>query len=210
MLEVEERKIIMPYGADVAFHCQKCGGFVDEYGKCQFCGSQNQLRYKPKEDIQFYIEVDGEKKFYFNHIVSFGSMEMESPTIDVTMLEDTTSHNISSPKRGGLFDFEFVATEDSMFKTKLIQDAKLFTLNVSIKNLNKVFRARCENFRSGMGEKNVNSLMTFSPTMEVHDIDGWVDASMEAPEGARCPNCGAPIRKTYGLCDYCGGWVEYR
>lgn len=208
---VEERKIIMPYGADVAFHCQKCGGFVDEYGKCQFCGSQNQLRYQPKQDVQFYIEVDGEKKFYFNHLISVGAMGLEPTTIDVTMLGDTTSHHISSNPMGGFFDFTFAATPDSMFKTELMQDAKLFTLNVSIKHMKKVFRARCENFRLNMAEKlDVNSTLSFSPRMEVHDIDGWIDASMEAPEGARCPNCGAPIRKTYGLCDYCGGWVEYR
>ena len=212
MLEVEERKNVMPYGADVAFHCQKCGGFVDEYGKCQFCGSQNHLRYKPKSDIQIYVEVDGNKKFYFNHVLKTGEISTTPPKIDVTSLSDISNdYVIGRQASSGSFELEFAATEDALFKGELMQNTKLFTLNMSVKNHPKVFRMRCESFSMmGMEKLSKSSLLTFSPTIIIHDMDGWVDASMEAPDDARCPNCGAPIRKTYGLCDYCGGWVEYR
>lgn len=208
---VEERKIIMPYGADVAFHCQKCGGFVDEYGKCQFCGSQNHHRYEPKSDIQLYVEVDGNKKFYFNHVLKIDAISTAPPKIDVTSSSDTSNHYVIGKRDSESFELEFAATEDALFKGELMQNTKLFTLNMSVKNLPKVFRMRCESFSMMCMEKSSeSSLLTLSPTIMIHDMDGWVDASLEAPDDARCPNCGAPIRKTYGLCDYCGGWVEYR
>ena len=208
---VEERKIIMPYGADVAFHCQKCGGFVDEYGKCQFCGSQNHLRYKFQNDLQLYVEVDGNKKFYFNHVLKMDAICATPPEIDVASLSDISDrHVIGRQPSDGLFELEFAATDDALYKGELMQNTKLFTLNISMKNHPKVFRVRCEDFFLGNVKMSEGKFTTFSPTIMIHDIDGWVDASMEAPDDARCPNCGAPIRKTYGLCDYCGGWVEYR
>ena len=209
MLEVEERRNEMPYGTDVAFHCQRCGGFVDKSGKCLFCGSQNRLRYKPTSDLQFYIEIDKEKKFYFNHITEMASVDIDNPMIEVTSSEDTMNHYIQGISTSyGTLDFEFKANKDTIFKTDLLRDTRLFTLNMAIKGMPKIMRMRIDyigNITAISHKKD-----TFRMKMIIHDMDGYVDSDMEAPDGARCPNCGAPVRKTYGLCDYCGGWVEYR
>lgn len=207
MLEVEERKNVMPYGADVAFHCQRCGGFVDESGKCLFCGSQNRLRYKPTSDLQFYIEIDKEKKFYFNHITRAASVDIDAPMIEVESFEDTTKRYIQGRSTSfGTLDFEFKANKDTIFKTDLLRDTRLFTLNMALKGMPKIMRMRIDY----IGDIRSYVEDIFKMKMIIHDVDGWVDSDMEAPNGARCPNCGAPVRRTYGLCDYCGGWVEYR
>lgn len=211
MLEVEERKKEMPYGADVAFHCQRCGGFVDESGKCLFCGSQNRLRYKPTSDLQFYIEIDKEKKFYFNHITRMDSIDIDAPMIEVESFEDTTKRYIQGRSTSfGTLDFEFKANKDTIFKTDLLRDTRLFTLNMALKGMPKIMRMRIDYIGNTTHIMGSDKEDIFQMKMIIHDMDGWVNSNLEAPDGARCPNCGAPVRKTYGLCDYCGGWVEYR
>ena len=206
---VDERKIIMPYGADVAFHCQKCGGFVDEYGKCQFCGSQNQLRYEPQKSMQLYIEMDKDKKFYFNHVDSM-SYEPRTDCIDYGREIDgriIPGFNTNQ----GLMRLRGLASDDAAFKFDMIMNAHKFVVNGVIPAQDKTYRFGVDYVANLKYEpSSIGNIGFMELTLYVGNMDGWVGASMEAPEGARCPNCGAPIRKTYGLCDYCGGWVEYR
>ena len=203
-----DRKIAMPYGEEFAFHCQRCGATVDESGKCHYCGSKNKIRYNPTSDLQFYIEIDDDKKFYFNHITDVGDVNIDAPQLEITTISDVHTKYISGYGSSN-FDFSFYATDDALLKSEILQEAKLFTLNIAIKGMSKVVRVRAENFSLGIPEVSQLEPMKFHPSMEIHDYDGWVDPTMTAPESTRCPNCGAIVRKTYGLCDYCGGWVEY-
>lgn len=205
----EERKIEMPYGVEVAYHCQRCGAPVAAYGKCYYCGSEEKLRYEPTSDLQFYIELDGEKKFYFNHITEMGEVDFKESQIDVTALGDDKRIFVGI---GNIPDFSFAfnATDDGLYKANMMEEAKLITFNITMKKLPKVARFRVEDFRLGMPEVEQNTAFKFRPRMQIHDFDGWVNPYLTAPDNARCPNCGAIVRKAYGVCDYCGGWVEYK
>ena len=209
MRYIEERKIEMPYGAEVAFHCQKCGGTTDEYGKCHFCGSQNVLRYKPRKAMQLYIELDKHRKFYFNHAETM-EYTPQNDFIDITMLEDTTRKLIRDTKEG-IMKFEGLATDDSLFKMLLMQESRFFTVNGIMSGTDKVLRFRVDYVTDWKyKQKEINDpFQKIELDMYVHDMDGWV-GSLTTPEGAICPNCGARLNKLCGVCDYCGGWVEYR
>ena len=109
-----------------------------------------------------------------------------------------------------MLDFEFKANKDTIFKTDLLRNTRLFTLNMALKGIPKIMRMRIDYIGNTTHIMSSYKEDICQMKMIIHDMDGYVDSDMEAPDGARCPNCGALVRKTYGLCDYCGGWVEYR
>lgn len=204
----EDRKLIMPYGIESAFHCQKCGGITDEYGKCYYCGSLNKIRYAPNTTVQMYIELDDEKKFYFNNFREIGAIS-EPETIDATCLMDNTKHYLRT-KGSGEFSFSYWLTDDSVFKTTMINETtKPITINLVLSHMPMVYRFRTEYLISNM-EITETGCAIAEASMNIHDLEGWTTPTLTAPDDARCPNCGAIVRKAYGCCDYCGGWVEYR
>lgn len=212
MSKIEERQIKMPYGVESAYHCQKCGGITDEYGKCYYCHSENKIRYEPQKQLQFYIELDGEKKFYFNHIYEMDGMGLEPQSIEVTTRESNHREYIAGYQSTlDCFNFRFIPTDDSMFKVNMIQELKKpFTFNIVLRENSRVFRIRAEQLELNFSDVSQIEIFTMAANMRIHDYDGLVKADLIAPDDARCPNCGAIVHKAYGCCDYCGGWVEYR
>lgn len=204
-----ERKIKLPYGVEFAYHCQKCGGITDEYGKCYYCGSLNKLRYDSKATVQMYIELDDEKKFYFNHVLEIGAIT-EPETIETTCMMDTTRHYLRS-EQNGRFNFTYLLTDDSAFKSSLlsVKRIKPLTINLITPHFPKVYRFRAEYLMNNIEISN-SECATAEMAMYIHDNEGWSSPTLTAPDNARCPNCGAIVSKAYGICDYCGGWVEYR
>lgn len=211
MLKIEERQIKMPYGVESAYHCQKCGGITDEYGKCYYCHSENKIRYKEPEALQMYIEIDGERKFYFNHVNRMMDICVEPQTIDITTLSDYYEKPVIKSVGYGRFSLDFLITEDSMFKANMMgEQEKPITLNIVSPQMPKSMRMRVEDVRIQPTAISPYEVSRAEASMAIHDMDGWITPTFEAPDDARCPNCGAIVRKTYGVCDYCGGWVEYR
>lgn len=212
-----DRKIEMPYGSELAFHCQKCGGAVDEYGKCHYCGSENKIRYYSNDNwlyglqrqLQFYIELDKEKKFYFNHVKD---MEMESvpEIIEFTMLEDTTRHFAKSPSRHTL-RATFYLDENSLFKAHEMETNTEYKAYLCFKTPQKEYTQKMYVDYASIDYHTIsqNSLAEGSVRFIIGQVDDG-KSDMTAPDSTRCPNCGAIVRKAYGCCDYCGGWVEYR
>lgn len=205
---IEERKIKLPYGIETAYHCQRCGGVTDEYGKCYYCGSLNKLRYAPNATVQMYIELDDEKKFYFNNVREISAIN-EPETIDVTCIMDDTKRYIRA-KGHDKFSFSYWLTDDSVFKTTMINETtKPITINLVARPISKVYRFRAEYLISNT-EITETGCARAEASMIIHDTEGWSVPTLTAPDNARCPNCGAIVGKAYGVCDYCGGWVEYR
>lgn len=205
----------MKYGKLYTFHCERCGSNIElGNGKCAYCHSKVSSRTRQQADRQFrvFIEIDPQTMFYF-HQVNEVSMNHEPNEIDCTMLEDIVPRKIITSYANSNANFSVLYTQDAMFKYEYIREKmkKTFDVFYEVDDMDRVFKFRAEGIDMGMPNISQNELLMGDIDLRIHDIDGWIDSKniITVPKGRTCPNCGATLRKNFGLCDYCGGWVEF-
>ena len=150
--------------------------------------------------------IDCGNYVFFDNIINM-EFEQTAPTIDVTLLEDTTVKCIQG-----------VRSED-----KFSVEMPLDTRTAELKNLDfsGFHNIRLEHLGADMGYEQKCYITTMvseiSPNgiavqkIEFVGIDEAILGKVipkEVMSELRCPNCGAPIKSRYGACDYCSGWVE--
>lgn len=203
------------YGKLRAFHCEKCGSGIElGNGECAYCHSKVSFRKPPNEKVRVFIELDSETRFYF-HQVKVANLEQEPMEyIDVTSFEDTTIKYTKrvTPYNNGTINLGCLMTKDTIFKARYIEDKMKNQFNVffEMEGMDSIFKMSSDYIRLGMPNISVNELASIDITMGIHNCDGFIKNNIhKVPKGTTCPNCGAELREHFGMCDYCGGWVEF-
>lgn len=205
----------LKYGKLKAFHCEKCGSGIElGNGKCAYCHSTVSFRKPPNEKVRVFIELDPETRFYFHQIKLANLEQAPVEYIDTTMLGDMTKSYIHGIRgyNDGTVKLECLMTQDTIFKAKYIEDKMKNKFNVffEIEGMDSICKMSSDYIRLGMPSISMNELATIDIDIGIHNYDGFINNNIhKVPKGRTCPNCGAELREHFGICDYCGGWVEF-
>lgn len=207
----------MKFGDVLTYHCQCCGSNMDiENGKCWYCGSTKMIRIPHKDNEQIRLFADlGDRKFYFHEVLTLETIEEEPAYIDTARFYDGTLRRCISSRRVGNAGLTIAITNDSVKKLKMIQEKSLNTykpvlMGIEIPSKTDLTFA----FKAYLADRKANLVTNCLATMDLglilDDVIGWGKHDFNVvPEETSCPNCGAKVTKQFGLCDYCGGWIEY-
>lgn len=198
-----------------SYHCRNCGGMV-EPGQdiCDFCKRKSAYKkYKGKgiQQMKARLLIDSDEDFVvFDGITSMSSDEIAPESIEVTLLGDEERQFfISGAYNPPSLEIEFLITDRSIY-----QLSKL--------DLRKTYKTRLEMiYGENSMSYDIDGCLTEINTMTMRET-GFATQSITllqvgekklntryVPDGMTCPNCGAPIKSRYGVCDYCSGWIEW-
>ena len=198
----------MEYVKSLKWHCHHCGAGVDPRDKhCSYCGSPTKHRaILGDKNIRVFAETE-KRKVYLHEVTEISVFQQEPRMIETARLEDTRLSRVVGFDRG-VFSMDMRLTENSFEKADLLADDGN-KLSISIETDFGNYKIGCSNAYIGTIECRQGEVVTFPVQFEIEQFGGLEKDTIWLNDGCTCPNCGAKLRKRFGLCDYCGGWSQY-
>lgn len=205
----------MQYEKTLAFHCHCCGGLLDiRNAKCDFCGQPNSFRTwyfqnNQKKLFRLFVKAKDGTRIYLHEANNISTYSQPN-VIEATTLSGEISRYYNGRGYDNSISVDLIMTKNLMEKIDYINTKKGLELSVESDSFDKTFNFTCDKLNVGMPDIQQNSLMTVPMIVIPNEYKGLVGKDEYVDDGCTCPNCGGVLRKRFGLCDYCGGWVEQK
>lgn len=203
----------MKYIKTIAYHCHNCGAPVDERSThCSYCRQRVENKSPLQgmnRQVRVFAELKNNRKVYLHETSVV--IPTENPiTLDCTRIESRYQERVKAMKDNMSIELEMLMRKESLDKYKFVHETGINKVSIETEGLNNAFEFECDYLSDLKCEYALEEIAKAKFNLYPKNIIGWVDKSKDiyVNDGTTCPNCGAPLRQRFGLCDYCGGWVQ--